>query len=234
MSENTFVQKYLVKDTQGNIYGPADSGMLRQWVLEGRIVAGMWIAEQETRAWMESSQHPAVADMLQVSPAAVTGPPEEPPAPAPSLPADPGSGPIELLDPAPRPAPRTGLVGLGAVGESRGGIGSARPAILDLAPATRMNPLGLISFICSLAGLVLSCGVCLPIISCIALPAGVLLQIAGATTGGIALYQLRTTPGEYHGQGIALAGTIISGGMLVLYGLLMIGVLFFGVMHKTP
>ena len=57
--------RYLVRDPQGNVYGPADAQMLRAWVAQGRIVAGMAIAAQETREWVPAAEHPAVADLLR-------------------------------------------------------------------------------------------------------------------------------------------------------------------------
>src|SRR6187401_218745 len=56
--------KYLVRDPQGNVYGPADIATLRDWVGQGRIVAGMHIAPRETREWVEVSQHPSLADLF--------------------------------------------------------------------------------------------------------------------------------------------------------------------------
>jgi hypothetical protein len=57
-------QKYLVRDPQGSVYGPADGEMLRAWVREGRIVPGMHIAPRETREWVEASLHPETAGAL--------------------------------------------------------------------------------------------------------------------------------------------------------------------------
>ena len=57
-------QMYLVRDPQGNVYGPADAATLREWVGQGRIVAGMHIAPRETREWVEVSQHPVLADLF--------------------------------------------------------------------------------------------------------------------------------------------------------------------------
>ena len=47
MSEN--MPRYQVRDPQGNVYGPAEAATLRDWVRQGRIIAGMHIADQLTR-----------------------------------------------------------------------------------------------------------------------------------------------------------------------------------------
>src|SRR4051794_36469993 len=73
MSELT--PKYLIRDSQGNVYGPADEAMLRDWVQQGRIVQGMDVAPRETREWIEASQPPAPADLF----------PKPSPRPEPSL-----------------------------------------------------------------------------------------------------------------------------------------------------
>ena len=65
MSEPTS-EKFIVRDPQGNIFGPADVDMLRRWVTEGRIVPGMAIAPRNTSDWTEASVHPATADLLQL------------------------------------------------------------------------------------------------------------------------------------------------------------------------
>ena len=57
--------KFLVRDQEGHVYGPADEALLREWVQEGRIVVGMAIAPRETREWVDALAHPAVADLLQ-------------------------------------------------------------------------------------------------------------------------------------------------------------------------
>jgi len=58
-------EKFIVRDPQGNIFGPADADMLRRWVTEGRIVPGMAIAPRDTSDWTEASIHPATAELLQ-------------------------------------------------------------------------------------------------------------------------------------------------------------------------
>jgi len=55
---------YQVRDPQGNVYGPATGSMLRDWVGQGRIVAGMHIADVRDGNWVEVSQHPALADLF--------------------------------------------------------------------------------------------------------------------------------------------------------------------------
>jgi len=55
---------YQVRDPQGNVYGPATGSMLRDWVSQGRIVAGMHIADVNDGQWVEVSQHPALSDLF--------------------------------------------------------------------------------------------------------------------------------------------------------------------------
>src|ERR1051325_5299127 len=57
--------KFIVRDPQGNIYGPADADMLRRWVAEGRIIPGMHIAPRDTTTWTEASVPPITAALLQ-------------------------------------------------------------------------------------------------------------------------------------------------------------------------
>ena len=57
-------QRYLIRDPQGNVYGPADAAMLRAWVREGRIIPGMGVAPQETREWVDAADHPVTAALV--------------------------------------------------------------------------------------------------------------------------------------------------------------------------
>ena len=66
--------QYNVRDSQGNVYGPATADMLRQWVREGRIVAGMSIAPEGTDNWTEVSVHPGLSDLFGESPAVSSTP----------------------------------------------------------------------------------------------------------------------------------------------------------------
>jgi Domain of unknown function (DUF4190) len=67
--------QYSVRDSYGNTYGPASAELLRQWVREGRIIAGMTIttAGADT-GWTEISTHPAVADLFSGTPRPVSSP----------------------------------------------------------------------------------------------------------------------------------------------------------------
>jgi hypothetical protein len=58
------LKTYRVRDPQGNIYGPADMSTLRQWVGQGRIVAGMSIAEEGTPDWEDAATHAGLADLF--------------------------------------------------------------------------------------------------------------------------------------------------------------------------
>jgi hypothetical protein len=56
--------RYTVRDQYGNLYGPANAEMLRQWVAEGRIVAGMTISTEGAADWHEVATHQALADLF--------------------------------------------------------------------------------------------------------------------------------------------------------------------------
>ncbi|MGN6369127.1 MAG: DUF4190 domain-containing protein [Phycisphaerae bacterium] len=56
--------QYSIRDAHGNVYGPASIELLRQWIGEGRVAAGMFIAPEGTTQWMEVSTHPALADLF--------------------------------------------------------------------------------------------------------------------------------------------------------------------------
>lgn len=82
---------YLVRDAQGNIYGPAPLAVLRQWVHENRIAAGMEIAPQGSDAWQLAGTHPALVDLFgaatpsaEATPGAPAAAPAQPPAATPN------------------------------------------------------------------------------------------------------------------------------------------------------
>jgi hypothetical protein len=65
MSEDAF---YVVRDTAGAIYGPANVGTLRQWIGEGRITRQMQVAVQGTNNFVEAGQIPELASAFPDSP----------------------------------------------------------------------------------------------------------------------------------------------------------------------
>ena len=87
--------QYTIRDNFGNLYGPASIDLLRQWIKEGRIVAGMLIAPEGTTQWMEVSSHPGLADLFG-KPALSYAQPILAPVPVPAVPATP-STPVELV-----------------------------------------------------------------------------------------------------------------------------------------
>lgn len=58
MSEEAY---YVVRDTAGAIYGPANVSTLRQWIAEGRITRQMHVAVQGTTNFVEAGQMPELA-----------------------------------------------------------------------------------------------------------------------------------------------------------------------------
>jgi hypothetical protein len=214
MSDSGFLraQKYLVRDAQGNVYGPADNMMLRQWVLEGRIVAGMWIAPQETREWLEVTRHPAVADLLRTT--EENAPVQEAQAPGSASPQ-----PGQTL--APRPQSASQVQGLVHV--------SSTVAQVAYAAAPRHNVPGLLSFILSMVGMVSACGLCIPPLACVS----VLLSLAAVVLGCIALWQMHVEPATYSGRGLAVAGTTVGGILILVYVLVMLAFAV-AMIHSKP
>jgi len=221
-------QKYLIRDAQGNVYGPADAALLRDWVGQGRIVAGMFIAERETRQWVEASTHPTVADLLQPKSQprpAQPGPPATPrptavqpkaATPSPSAQPRPDSGEIELRPAPPAPArPSTAVPTRPAPVPTLAQEGQYYSATSPAGP--RQNVCGLIGFIASLVGAVMVVFACVPFCNCIGLPMSALLEVTAIVLGSIGLYQIRENPEAYQGRGLALTALIIGAIVLVLY-----------------
>ena len=59
--------RYTVRDQYGNLYGPANAELLRQWAAEGRIVAGMMISTEGAAEWQDVATHPALMDLFSPS-----------------------------------------------------------------------------------------------------------------------------------------------------------------------
>ena len=218
MSEPT--PQYLIRDPQGNVYGPADEAMLRQWVQQGRIVPGMEVALRETRAWIEASQHPAIADLLArpgaAAPAAeisappadgpVTNPaeptasptPAEPPSPtaAPS-PQEPGPSAAPTTTPVTRQLPLTPLPGVSGTVKVR----AAYPGqtLYPSSDLPRPNAPALIGFILGIIGLMGAICPC-------AQPLSAVFGVAAITLAGIGLYQIKLNPPRFTGSGLGIAG----------------------------
>jgi hypothetical protein len=218
MSDSTL--QYLVRDSQGNVYGPADEGMLREWVQQGRITAGMHVAPRETREWMEATQHPALADLFAAGrtdatlgpPTPLASPLEEPPASAPFMPQAPAEPPPEMAVSAPLArrvpeAPQTGAVGTVTL---TGGY--SRPVVDPYGETPRANPLALAGFIFGVAGLVIS--VC-PCSSVLTIPFGITAIVLAAA----GLHQIKLNPPRFTGQGLGIAA-IAMGALAFLAGVL--------------
>lgn len=218
-------QKYLIRDAQGNVYGPADAALLRDWVAQGRIVAGMFIAERETRHWVEASQHPAIADLLASKP--------ERPAPGPSTPFPASPTPAKAeeapysLAPKPASAPQP-LVPRPVASYPQPG---SEALSYQSVSVPRQNVPGLIGFIASLTGLGMMIFACLPLCACFGGPVSALLQVTAIVLGSIGLYQIRENPALYRGRGLALAALIIGSAELVLLLLALVVGFIFSLTH---
>ena len=159
-------QKYLVRDPQGNVYGPADAELLREWVSQGRIVPGMAIAPRETREWMEAAEHPTIRDLLEERMRAAADEIVE----TPQGTADTGRGDAGMMVARPaapeRPAAPVGV-----------------PEIPYSSMPRVQNTLGIMSFIFGIAGTVSVFGMCFAVCACIILPVNVLINLTAVVLG---------------------------------------------------
>jgi hypothetical protein len=192
--------QFVVRDPQGNVYGPANPSTLRQWVGEGRIIAGMHIAPRDTSAWIEVSTHPDLADLFP-QPAAVPDPsPFHDPAPAIAAPAN----PIPAINPQP-----------------------LTQTPINYSPDTRTNNiLALLSMIAGIVGLTAIPASC---VCCIGIPVAGLAGLAAIVMGVIGLMQIKASPDLYKGHGMAVAGIIMGAigpvlAILAIFGAAMAGI----------
>jgi hypothetical protein len=219
--------KYLVRDQEGHVYGPADEALLREWVQEGRIVAGMAIAPRETREWVDAAAHPAVADLLQARRLALS----DSPAPAPGVLASDSAGSVEIpqvshpATPLPQaPSPLSAPQRPEPIPFQRP---SALPEITYTPPPVH-NTLGILSFIFGIAGMTSAVGMCIPFCVCFALPVNGLVNLTAVVLGILALSQIRADPARYTSRGFAVSGLVMGSVMLLLYLIgIPLGALFF-------
>jgi hypothetical protein len=169
----------------------------------------MFIAERETRHWMEASQHPAVADLLAARP---EGPAPIPPAAFPASPA-PARSEETPYSQAPKPVPASQPLVTSVTPYTQPG---SKELSYQSLSAARQNVPGLIGFIASLVGLGMMIFACLPFCACFGGPVSALLQVTAIVLGAIGLYQIRENPAMYRGRGLALAAVIIGSAELVL------------------
>ena len=198
MAENSG-QQYLVRDPQGNVYGPADVALLRQWVAQGRIVAGMHIAPRETGEWVEVSVHPALAGCFGTHaaelPTALEGPTLVTPAP--------------LVEQAPVTTREGGPV---APATPPREMTYASDGPRDNVPAT----ISLIAGIVATAGSPLVC-----LCGCVGGPLVLGAAVTAIVTGIVGLNQIKADPLRFSGRGKAVGGLAlgIAGLVLILVGI---------------
>jgi hypothetical protein len=162
MSESELPQKYLVRDPQGNVYGPADAAMLRDWVAQGRIVPGMHIAPQETREWAEVSQHPALMDLFEGQGPVAPTHTDQPTQPARAVTVQPWGS----QDPDPRSGPKP--------------IG---PVTYETPQPPRPSVLSRIAMILGITSPCLMVAGCIPVCGCFFIPLSILLSLAAIVLG---------------------------------------------------
>ena len=193
MSENV-PQKYLVRDPQGNVYGPADVASLRQWVQQGRIIAGMHIAAREDGEWIEVATHPALADLF-----AGAGAGQSPTASPPQAESQAPPGTV-AAGPAPATYPVT------PVTDAAGGPISYAPV-----GAQSTNVPGMLAFIAGTLSIFMLCP------AWCGCPIGGLFAVAAIILGVIGLRQIKGNPERYTGRGLAVAGLALGIVMMLLY-----------------
>ena len=186
-------QKYLVRDPQGNVYGPAEIAALRQWVQQGRIIAGMHIAAREDGEWIEVSAHPGLADLFR------------------------GAGPAQAVTPGGSPAgPQMpqGTVAASPAATTYPVTPVSDAGSYSLAQAQGMNMPGMLSFIAGLVATISLFMLCLPACGC---PIGGVFSITAIILGIVGLQQIKAAPERYTGRGLALAGLTMGIIVILLY-----------------
>lgn len=209
---------YVVRDTAGNIYGPAAIPLLRQWISENRIVAGMLIAPKGSQQWSDVASHPELADLFLGAlpdPGAPALPPRET-APNPYAQIQPPGYPSPTSQPYPQPAPvpwdPQGTIGYSSVGSAR------------------QHPLGIASLICSCVAIPLNC--C--IIGCIGPVISAMLSITAIVLGSFAIVQIKANPEAYHGKGLAVTGICIGATLLLIKLVLLVGFIILMIASGRP
>jgi hypothetical protein len=214
-------QKYLVRDPQGNVYGPADVAVLEQWIMQGRIVAGMHIAPRETGEWAEVSTHPALAHLFpkesapQAPPAPTSDVEPAPPTPSVAQPPTPYGAQIPATPPEMYPVTPV--------------IPTSADSLPGAAVGPRQNLPALVSLVTGLLTVIF--GAVSPCL-CICVPFVFLLGLAAIISGGLALSKMKSDPALYTGRGQAIAGMALGIGGLLLSVLLLVGA--FALHFKGP
>jgi hypothetical protein len=210
--------QYNVRDNQGNVYGPATTDMLRQWVREGRIVAGMHIAPEGTEQWAEVSTHPSLSDLFGNAGAAVAAAPVTPVTPV-----------VEATGGGAGTGAGTGTPAASVVGTPAGsatggsGVGAGQAAPLGNTPVVRStsNPMD-VGYASSASGPRLNTMALLSMISgalsvlaipaifccCIGLVVTGPASIAALVMGFVALRQISGAPNVYTNRWMAVLGLI--------------------------
>jgi hypothetical protein len=223
-------QKYMVRDPQGNVYGPADVNLLAQWVVQGRIIPGMYIAPRETGEWAEVSTHPALAHLFsqesapqEMPPTAPSGEQALPAAPLEQAPApvaeQPPSTPVEqTLSPY---AAQTPTSPVSTYPVTR--VNSTSPEPIPYATVgPRQNNPAIISLVLGILAIVASpFGAMLPCI-CVCIPLVLLAAVGAIIFGGIGLAQIKSEPALFTGRGQAIAGLVLGIVALLIFVLFLV------------
>jgi hypothetical protein len=201
-------QQYLVRDQEGNVYGPAEAELLRQWAAQGRIVPGMHIAARETGEWVEVSVHPALAGCFQAG--------------GNEMPATEEPGQAEETKAAvATKAPEGAVVEL--VRQANAGslttvLGPAtrEQAVTYASVGPQQNVPAMISLI---AGIVAAAGSpvgCVPVCSCLGVPLVGVAALVAIVLGIVGMAQVKGDGQRYAGRGKAVAGIVLGIASIVL------------------
>ncbi|HVS73070.1 MAG TPA: DUF4190 domain-containing protein [Phycisphaerae bacterium] len=205
--------QYNVRDGQGNVYGPATVEMLRQWVREGRIVAGMAIAPEGSDSWVDVSAHPGLSDLFGG-------------AAAPAAPGAPSSA-------VPAAATPTGAAGAGTVAGHtpvvRAGTEGAAPYSPSYASSSpgaggELNTMAMVSFIVGIVSVVITPLLCCCYGEVLGGPCGIIAIVLGF----MGRSQINAAPERYRNGWMATTGMILGiVGVIFAIGLLALQILGF-------
>jgi hypothetical protein len=219
MAENS-TQQYLVRDPQGNVYGPADEGLLRAWAAQGRIVPGMHVAAKETGEWLEVSGHPALAGCfseLQASEPAELVPPEE-------VKPEASAGPV--VEPWPQEVsggtlmPTASPVAAAPVsaGSAQTGPAQAGWPVAYASDGPRQNVPAVLSMIAGIVAMVGSPIGFVPVCGCMGMPFVGVMALVASVLGMLGISQIRGNPQRLTGEGKAIAGIVLGIVSILLAG----------------
>ena len=79
-------KNWVIKKSDGKVYGPVDTDGLKEWIGEGRITEEDMVSEEGKFDWKKSAEIPELASIVS-APSASDAVPAEEPQPVSSMPA---------------------------------------------------------------------------------------------------------------------------------------------------